>query len=133
MRRREVKKYVFHWAKDYAGIFHLNGEKLTSTHLIQHRIPTIDDKVIARKQYRTPYEAAEQIHTQVGKQYNSSIIGNTKSPYNSPLLIVPNKLDTSGERKWRIVIDFRALNEKIIGDAYPLPNISDIFDKLGKA
>ena len=95
----EEKEYVFHWAEDYADIFHLNGEKLTFTHLIQHRIPTIDDKVIVRKQYRTPHEANDQIHDQIEKQYTSGIIGNSKSPYNSPLLIVPKKLDASGERK----------------------------------
>ena len=102
--------------KTTLDIFHLNGEKLTSTHLLQHRIPTTDDKVIARRQCRSPHEATQQIHTQIEKQYNSGIIGNSKSPYNLPLLIVPKKLDTSGERKWRIVIEFRALNEKVIGD-----------------
>ena len=106
----EEKEYVFHWAEDYADIFHLNGEKLTSTHLIQHRIPTIDDKVIVRKQYRTPHEANDQIHHQIEKQYTSGIIGNSKSPYNSPLLIVSKKLDASGKRKWKMVINFRALN-----------------------
>ena len=129
----EEKDYVFSWAEDYADIFYLNNEKLTSTHLIQHRIPTIDDKIIVKKQYRSPHEATEQIHAQVEKQYKSGIIGSSKSPYNSPLLIVPKNLHASGERKWRVVIDFRALNEKVIGDAYPLPNISDIFDQLGNA
>lgn len=32
-----------------------------------------------------------------------------------------------------MVIDYRNLNEKTIGDAYPLPNISDILDQLGNA
>ena len=32
-----------------------------------------------------------------------------------------------------LFIDFRALNEKVIGDAYPLPNITDILDHLGNA
>jgi len=27
-----------------------------------------------------------------------------------------------------MVLDFRALNDKTIGDAYPLPNIVDILD-----
>lgn len=31
-----------------------------------------------------------------------------------------------------MVIDFRALNEKVIGDAYPLPNSTDILDYLGE-
>lgn len=31
------------------------------------------------------------------------------------------------------MIDYRALNEKIISDAYPLPNITEILDQLGSA
>jgi Reverse transcriptase (RNA-dependent DNA polymerase). len=30
-----------------------------------------------------------------------------------------------------MVMDYRALNEKTIGDAYPLPNITSILDQLG--
>ncbi|XP_043461938.1 uncharacterized protein LOC122498320 [Leptopilina heterotoma] len=130
---QEEKNLVFKWAEDYADIFHLNGEQLSCTHLIQHRIPTIDDKVIHKKQYRSPNEALEQIDEQLRKQLDSGIIRNSTSPYNAPLLIVPKKLDASGKRKWRVVIDYRALNEKVIGDAYPLPNITAIFDKLGSA
>jgi len=32
-----------------------------------------------------------------------------------------------------MVIDYRALNEKTIEDAYPLPNITEILDQLGSA
>ncbi|KMQ83421.1 enzymatic polyprotein endonuclease reverse, partial [Lasius niger] len=32
-----------------------------------------------------------------------------------------------------MVIDYRKLNEKTIGDAYPLPNINEILDQLGSA
>lgn len=32
-----------------------------------------------------------------------------------------------------MVLDFRDLNDKTIGDAYPLPNISEILDQLGGA
>ena len=32
-----------------------------------------------------------------------------------------------------MVLDFRKLNEKTIGDSYPLPNINDILDSLGSA
>ena len=32
-----------------------------------------------------------------------------------------------------MVIDYRAINKKIVGDAYPLPNITEILDQLGVA
>lgn len=32
-----------------------------------------------------------------------------------------------------MIIDYRALNEKTIEDAYPLPNITEILDQLGSA
>lgn len=57
----------------------------------------------------------------------------SESAFNSPLLLVPKEADASGEVKSRVVIDFRKQHEWTAGDAYPLPNIIDIFDQLGKA
>jgi hypothetical protein len=49
------------------------------------------------------------------------------------LLIVSKKTGASGEKKWRLVVDFRKLNEKTIGDEYPLPDINEILDQLGQS
>ena len=57
----------------------------------------------------------------------------SKSEWNFPLVVVPKKMDASGKQKWRICIDFRKLNEASIGDSFPLPNIQDILDKIGRA
>lgn len=62
-----------------------------------------------------------------------NIIRHSKSPWSSPIWIVPKKLDSQGNRKWRIVVDYRKLNERTIDDRYPIPNISDILDKLGRS
>lgn len=61
------------------------------------------------------------------------IIQDSDSPYCSPLWIVPKKKDASGKTKWRVVIDFRKLNEKTPQDNFPIPNIEDILDQLGNA
>lgn len=45
--------------------------------------------------------------------------------------VVPKKLDATGKQKWRVVIDYRKLNEVTIYDSFPLPNIADILDQLG--
>jgi hypothetical protein len=46
---------------------------------------------------------------------------------------VPKKADASGKKKWRIVVDFRKLNDVAIGDSFPIPVISEILDTLGKS
>ena len=61
------------------------------------------------------------------------IIMKSDSPWNSPLLVVPKKAGPDGKRKWSMVVDFRKLNEKTIGDAYPLPDITEILDQLGQS
>ena len=63
---------------------------------------------------------------------DEGIIRHSQSPWSSPIWIVPKKADASGKRKWRIVCDLRKVNEKTIDDRYPLPNINDILDKLGR-
>jgi hypothetical protein len=42
-------------------------------------------------------------------------------------------MDASGKRKWGICVDFRKLNEVTVGNSFPLSNIQDILDKLGRA
>lgn len=47
------------------------------------------------------------------------------------MLLVPKK--SNNEKKWRLVIDYRQLNKKLIADKFPLPRIDDILDQLGRA
>jgi hypothetical protein len=61
------------------------------------------------------------------------IIQPSQSAWNFPILVVPKKLDASGKRKWRICVDFRKLNDVTVGDSFPIPNIQDILDRLGRA
>jgi hypothetical protein len=61
------------------------------------------------------------------------IIAISESPWNRTLLIVPKKAGPNGKPKWRMVMDFRRLNEKTVGDADPLPDITEILDQLGQA
>jgi hypothetical protein len=61
------------------------------------------------------------------------IIKPSQSPWNFPILIVPKKMDASGKNKWRICVNFHKLNDLTVGEGFPLPNIQEILDKLGRA
>ena len=113
--------------------FRLPGDKLGATNVVKHKIKTTNDEPIHTKQYRYPHIHKDEIRRQTDELLDLGIFKPSVSPYNSPLWIVPKKLDSKGNKKWRMVIDYRALNEKTIADAYPLPNITDILDQLGGA
>ena len=61
------------------------------------------------------------------------IIRPSTSPYNAPIWVVPKKCDSHGNPRWRVVTDFRKLNEHTEMDEYPLPNLLSIFDRIGGA
>lgn len=46
---------------------------------------------------------------------------------------MPKKADATGKKKWRLVIDYRKVNEKTVGDAYPQPDVTEILDQLGQS
>ena len=56
------------------------------------------------------------------KLLREGIIEESNSPWSSPILQVPKKVDASGQPKFRIVVDYRKMNEKTMGNAYPLPD-----------
>jgi hypothetical protein len=74
-----------------------------------------------------------EVDKQVKKLLQEGIIDESNSTWNSPILVVPKKTDASGQQKFRLVVDCRKLNEKIIGNVYLLPDITEILDQLGQA
>lgn len=128
----EEKGEIMKLIRDYADIFYDPNETLGTTNLTEHEIKTTDEVPVYSKSYRYPEIYRTEVKEQIHKMIKDDIIQPSNSPYNSPLWIVPKKDDASGKKKFRIVIDYRALNQKTIDDKYNLPNIEDILSKLGK-
>ncbi|KAI5752219.1 hypothetical protein M8J77_014983 [Diaphorina citri] len=124
----EIKKII----NQYSDVFHTEGQPLTFANEVKHVINTTDEVPIHAKSYRYPEVHKAEVQRQIQKMLDDNIIRPSHSPWCSPIWVVPKKLDNSGQRKWRIVVDYRKLNEKTIGDKYPLPNIDDLLDKLGR-
>lgn len=130
---KEEYKAIRNLCYEYRDIFYCDEIPLTFTNQIKHKINLTNETPIFTKTYRYPEIHKKEVNTQMDQMLKNGIIQPSNSPWSSPIWIVPKKQDASGKKKWRIVIDYRKLNDKTIEDKYPLPNIADILDKLGKA
>lgn len=129
----EERELVLELCKEYQNLFLLPGDKLTHTSSIVHAIPTNPNiPPINQRNYRLPNVHKNVIEEHTKDMLESDIIEPSCSPWNSPLIVVPKK-SIGGKPNYRVVIDFRKLNAQTTGDAYPLPRIDDILDKLKDA
>jgi transposase InsO family protein len=120
--------------QDYSDIFFLEGDRVSATTAVTHRIKTSEAvSPIHVKPYRLPQRHRQEITDQMEALEREGVITASESPWNAPLLVVPKKPDVNGQVKYRVCVDFRRLNEVTIGDAFPLPNIVDILDQLGRS
>lgn len=128
----EEKCRILQLCKRYINIFKKPEDRLTFNSTVKHEIKTKDEQPIFIKARRFPHVIKQEIGQHINQLLDDKIIRPSQSPWGSPVHLVEKKLDASGKRKTRLVIDYRAVNEKTIDDRYPIPNIEDILDKLGR-
>ena len=117
----------------FNDVFLLKGDKLKGGSKMKHAITLTDQKPIFQRQYKTPFGLREELNKQIETLLENDVIEKSCSPWNAPVLLVPKKEDASGRKKWRVVVDFRKINEKTIHDTFPIPVINEILDQLGSA
>ncbi|XP_072772650.1 uncharacterized protein [Nerophis lumbriciformis] len=98
------------------------------TQAIKHDIETKPGKVIRQRPYRIPEARRAAIKEEVKKMLELGVIEESHSPWSSPIVIVP-KPDGS----LRFCNDFRKLNEISLCDAYPMPRVDELIERLGPA
>ncbi|XP_073821602.1 uncharacterized protein [Musca autumnalis] len=93
-----------------------------------HRIVMNDDRPF-KLRYAARNPAMQSIiYEKVNELLAKGFIEPSRSAYNSPITLARKKNGT-----WRLCMDFRHLNSKSSPDAYPLPRISSILDRLREA
>ena len=126
--RIEFEKLI----KEYYMLFLKKGDTLSHTSILKHKINTTDEVPTYTRQYRYPQVYKQEINKQIKELLEKDIIKQSFSPWSSLVWIVPKKMDASNEKKFRMVIDYREPNAKTIDDKFPIPNITEVLDKLGK-
>lgn len=128
----EETKQLKHLCFQFPFLFHDPKDRLTFSNTNKHKIETTDEIPLYAKPFRYSYQEQKEIFEQVQNMLEQNIIRESHSPWSSPVWLVPKKSETQ-ERKWRLVIDYRKLNEKTVKDRYPIPNINEVLDKIGRA
>lgn len=98
------------------------------TSLVEHRICMKNDIPIRQRYFPKNPKMREIINKQVEELLAKGQIEPSASPYCSPIVLVKKK-----DNSWRMCVDFRKINENSERDAYPMPHIPSILNRLKKA
>lgn len=126
------KEGILKLTRQYPSLFSDPDERLTFTTNVVGQITTNTDTAIYSKSYPYPMTMRPFVDKEIGKLLADGIIRPSRSPYNSPVWVVPKKSDASGQRKYRLVIDYRKLNSVTVPDRYPIPEINEVISQLGE-
>ena len=111
--------------EDYSDIFSKHDFDLGCFSGVEHRIHTGEATPIRQPMRRTPIKFQQEEEKHLEKMLKAGVIEPSSSEWCQPPVLVRKK--DSGVR-W--CIDYRALNNVTMKDAFPLPLIEECFDAL---
>lgn len=109
----------------YIHLFATNEVDFKESKLEPYTFKVMDETPVTHPPYRLPIAQRQELDRQINELQKAGIIKESQSPYSSPAFLVSKK-----DGGYRLVVDYRRLNDKIIPDKYPLPLIQTIFDSL---
>lgn len=122
---------MYEMLKGKAAVF-VNTPGRTS--VIKHKLKVTDDTPIRSSPYRVIGDQARQIEEELQEMLNLGIIQPSKSPWASPVVIVPKKTpDGQVQSKIRFCVDYRRLNQVTVADPYPMPRADDLIEKIARS
>lgn len=130
---KNILEHLKNLILEFHDVFGLKDEKLTTNNFYKQKLKLTDETPVYIKNHRLPHSQKDEIKKQIDRMLKDNIIEPSISPYNSPIFLVPKKSLTGNptEKRWRLVVDFRQLNKKLVRDVYPIPRIDDAIDELG--
>ena len=98
------------------------------THLINHRIETTPGVSVRTRPYRLPEHKRKLVQAEIKAMLELGVIEESHSAWSSPIVLV-GKPDGS----IRFCVDYRKVNDVSQFDAYPMPRVDELLDRLGTA
>ncbi|KAK3729695.1 hypothetical protein QZH41_004571 [Actinostola sp. cb2023] len=121
----EQKQQIKEMLEEYSDV--LSGTP-NMTNAAIHQIDTGDSTPIRGAPYKIPQKLEEEVNKEIEKMLALGIIRPSTSPWASPVVIVPKPDGTI-----RFCVDYRKLNEVTKMDAYPIPSMERMIEKVATA
>lgn len=119
---------------EFPNVFSLNPTDIGHCEAITQKIMLKDEaKVACTPPYRLAPALQPIVKEYVDKLLLTKVIQKSTSPFCSPLLLVKKAGSKTSQplvEQYRVVHDFRRLNDNTIRDSYPLHNLYDLIDKV---
>ena len=96
------------------------------TSVAHHDIRTAPGVTVRVPPYRVPEARRNAIKEEVGRMLRLRVIEESRSTWSSPVILVPKPDGT-----FRFPNAFRRLNEVSEFDAYPMPRVDELIERLG--
>ena len=103
-------------------------DKPGRTTLVEHDIVTGSATAVKLPPYRVPHAYRSKVQQELKDMLASGIIEPSTSEWGAPIVVVPKKNGSI-----RLCVDYRRLNSVSKADAYPMPRIDELIDRLGRA
>lgn len=106
------------------GAFAKMKDVIGCTALVEHTIRT-ESPPIKQRHYPISPTLQKQVNLELDEMLKAGIVEPSMSPWSSPIVLIKKK-----DGRYRFCVDYRRLNQVSLPDAYPLPFVNGILDKL---
>ena len=111
--------------QQYASVLQSQPGRTT---LVEHKICTGTANPIRLPPYQIPYAHRDAVQKELHEMLDCGIIERSRSEWAAPIVLVKKK-----EGSLRLCVDYRRMNAVTQTDAYPMPRIDELIDRLGRA
>ena len=139
---KNIRKAFKELCNEFKDIFSVDSSDIGKTPLVEMEIDTGDSPPITQKPYTLPLKHAEWVQKELEILEKVGVIVRSVSPWASPIVVVPKRTAPGEPPKWRLCVDYRAINsllppvKKVFSKAkgiltlVPLPKIDEIYGHL---
>ncbi|GFU28879.1 retrovirus-related Pol polyprotein from transposon 17.6 [Trichonephila clavipes] len=120
----KIKNRLFQLLISHKSAFARSTVELSAAATVHHRISLQHDYPIKCPIYKIPFNLRNEFRSQITDLEKAEIISKSNSQYNTPALFVKQK------EKWRLVLDFRKLNEITLTQDFVIPTLDDILHEI---